>query len=125
MNIKLTDILTIVGTMGGIEGVKWGVRSWINRKTDARKEDAAADSAEIQNLLNVINSLTVQLENSDKRIRERDAKVDYLYGELRKEQASHLDTQQKLHELELTSKEAIVKRCDVRGCVTRVPPSEY
>ena len=47
MNIELGDILTIVGTMGGIEGVKWAVRAWVNRHTYARKEDAAADSLEI------------------------------------------------------------------------------
>lgn len=34
MDIELTDIITIVGTMGGIEGLKWGIHSWINRRTD-------------------------------------------------------------------------------------------
>ena len=125
MTIELADILTIVGAMGGIEGIKWGVRAWVNRKTDARKEDAAADSAEIQNLLNIINSMAVQLQNADRRTKERDTKVDIIYGDLRKEQESHLITTQKLHEAELKIKEAEVRRCDVRKCAKREPPSDY
>lgn len=125
MNVELETILTIIGAMGGIEGIKWGVRAWVNRKTDARKEGAAADSAEIQNLLNIINSLTVQLENADRRTKERDVKVDYVYGELRKEQADHLNTIHKLHEVTLSLKEAEVRRCDIRKCDKREPPSDY
>ena len=61
--------------------IKWIINFFVNRKTNARKEDATADSMEIQNLLNVIDSLTLQLENSDRRTKERDVKVDYVYGE--------------------------------------------
>ena len=43
----------------------------MNRKTNARKEDASADSMEIQNLLNIISSLTQQIERSDNRTKER------------------------------------------------------
>ena len=48
MNIELTDILTIIGTMGGIEGIKWGIRAWTNRKTNARIADAHADVEEFK-----------------------------------------------------------------------------
>ena len=59
------------------------------------------------------------------RISQRDAKIDALYIELRQEQAAHLDEIHKRHETELKLKEAEMKRCDVRGCGKRQPPSDY
>lgn len=123
--MNLNEWLALLGALGGLEAIRWGVASWRNRKTDARKEDAVADNMEIQNLLNVINSLTVQLENSDRRTKERDVKVDYVYGELRKEQAEKLEIVRQKHEIELQLNEAEMKRCDVRGCLNRMPPSDY
>lgn len=125
MNIELTDIITIVGTMGGIEGVKWAVRAWLNRKTDARKEDAAADGMEIQNLLSVITNLSGQLDKSDIRMVARDGKVDFLYSENNKLREDNLELIKKIHELELRLQETEVKRCDIRGCTNRIPPSDY
>lgn len=121
----MENILALLGALGGFKAIEWIVTFFVNRKTNARKEDASADSMEIQNLLNIINSLTQQIERSDNRTKERDAKVDYVYGELRREQAEHLDTLNKLHSSELEKKLAEVKRCDVRKCPDRQPPSEF
>ena len=117
MNIELGDILTIVGTMGGIEGVKWAVRAWVNRHTDARKEDAAADALEIDNEKNQVTWL-------EDRVTQRDLKIDALYIELRKEQADKLNWIHKYHELELLHKEAEWSRCDRPDseCSRRIPP---
>lgn len=49
MGVDLNTVLAVIGAMGGVEGIKWGIRAWVNRKTDARKEDAAADALEITN----------------------------------------------------------------------------
>lgn len=46
MNVELTDILTIIGTLGGFEAIKWGISFYTNRKTNARIEDAHADVEE-------------------------------------------------------------------------------
>lgn len=121
----LNEWLTIIGALGGLEAIKWIANFWVNRKTNARKEGASADGMEIQNLLNVINSLTLQLENSDKRTRERDAKVDYVYNELRKEQAEKLEILRQKHEVDIKFREAEIRRCDVPRCANRVPPSDY
>ena len=123
--MMMDTVLAIVGALGGWEAIKWVLNTFLYRKTNARKEDASADAAEIQNLLNVIGSLTTQLESSEKRTRERDAKVDYVYGELRKEQHEKLELIREKHEIELKTKEAEVRRCDVRGCGNRIPPSDY
>lgn len=115
----------ILGAIGGSSTITWLITFLANRKTNARKENAAADGMEIQNLLNVINSLTEQLKASDGRTKERDVKVDYVYSELRKEQSEKLELLRKLHEIELKFRDAEIKRCDIPHCPNRQPPSDY
>nr|DAT14675.1 MAG TPA: holin [Caudoviricetes sp.] len=47
--MELNDWLTILGALGGFEAIKWMVNFYVNRKTNARKEDAVADAAENEN----------------------------------------------------------------------------
>lgn len=114
----LNDWLAILGAIGGSSTITWAITFWVNRKTNARKEDAAADAAENENERKQVDWL-------EKRLAERDSKIDTLYAELRKEQSAKLDEIHKRHETELKLKEAEVKRCDVRGCSNRKPPSGY
>lgn len=123
--MELNDWLTIIGTFGGVEAIRWGITFWVNRKTNARKEDASADGAEIQNLLTVINTLKDEIARITSEKSKRDEKVDYLYAELRKSEEKVLDLIREKHELELRLKEAEIKKCDVRGCPNRQPPSDY
>lgn len=115
--MSLDTILTIIGAMGGIEGAKWGLRAWLNRKTDARKEDAAADALEINNEKTQIGWL-------EDRITQRDLKIDALYVELRQEQSAKLEEIYKRHEAELALKDAENNRCDRPDgdCGRRIPP---
>ena len=55
----------------------------------------------------------------------RDAKVDFLYSENNKLRSEQLELIKDRHELELRLKEAEIKKCDVRGCANRQPPSDY
>ena len=87
----LNEWLALIGALGGLEAIKWVINFYVNRKTNARKEDASADAAEIQNLLNVIDTLTSQLDKSDERMKARDGKVDFTYTELRKAEMKILD----------------------------------
>lgn len=123
--MDMNMLIAVIGSIGGIEGIKWSVRAWVNRKTDARKEDASADGMEIQNLLNIIKAQTEQIDNQEKRMAARDEKVDFLYRENNKLRSESLDMLKEKHELELRLKEAEVKKCDVRGCANRMPPSDY
>lgn len=115
MNIELADIITIVGTLGGFEAIKWGIRSYLNRKTDARKEDAAADALELDNEKNQVGWL-------EERIAQRDMKIDALYVELRNVQNERLQLIYEKHALELELKEAVYNKCDVYDCQNREPP---
>ena len=123
--MELNDWLMVLGAFGGLEGIRWGITFWTNRKTDARKEDASADGMEIQNLLSIIKAQTEQIDNQEKRMGARDEKVDFLYRENNKLRSEQLDLIREKHELELRLKEAEIKKCDVRGCGNRQPPSDY
>lgn len=118
----MDDWVMLVTALGGIEGVKQ-LLSWLmSRKTDARKEYAAASAAEIQNLLTVIDSLNRQIERLEADLAGRNQKVDFLYGELRKSEEKCLDLLSKLHDRDLKLKEADLSRCDIWDCMKRIPP---
>ena len=121
----LNDWLAIIGAIGGSSTITWLITFWVNSKTNARKEDASADGMEIQNLLNIINAQSSQIDNQEKRMATRDAKVDFLYSENNKLRSEQLELIKDRHELELRLKEAEIKKCDVRGCANRQPPSDY
>ena len=113
--MELNAWLTILGALGGLEAIKWIVNFYVNRKTDARKEDAAADAAENENERNQVAWL-------EERIAQRDAKIDAIYVELREEQSAHLEDIHKRYVAELQLKEAELSRCDLWECLKRIPP---
>ena len=45
----VNEWIAVLGAIGGLEAIKWVVNFYVNRKTDARKEDAAADAVENEN----------------------------------------------------------------------------
>lgn len=112
------QITALLALLGGFEGIKWAVHLFVNRKTNARMEDATADSKEIDNEKKQVSWL-------EDRIAQRDAKIDSLYIELRQEQNEKVEYIKKLHEKELEVEIFKLKRCDVRGCADRMPPGNY
>lgn len=113
----LNEWLAIIGTLGGFEAIRWGITFWTNRKTNARKEDAAADAAENENERKQIAWL-------EERIAQRDEKIDCLYNELRQEQRAKLDEIHKRYNVELQLKDAEYNRCEMpdNECIRRIPP---
>lgn len=85
------------------------------RRNEERKSDAEADALVEENNRKSVEWL-------EKRIEQRDAKIDGLYAELRKEQSEKLELLHKLHQLEI---EHTLKRCEVKNCGGRKPPSGY
>lgn len=114
----MEEFLSVLGALGGFKAIEWVVTFLVNRKTNARKEDASADAMENENKRKQVAWL-------EERIAQRDTKIDGLYVELRQAQSAHLEEVHKRHEIELRLKEAEMKRCDVRGCSGRKPPSDY
>ena len=68
MGVDLNTILAIIGAMGGIEGIKWGIRAWANRKTNARIADAQADVEEFKALREYNEFLQKQLSEKEERL---------------------------------------------------------
>ena len=52
----MDEWLKIIGALGGLEAIRFTVTFLANRKTNARKEKATADSMELQNLLSIIDN---------------------------------------------------------------------
>ncbi len=116
--MEITDIITIIGGIGGIQGVIELLKWWRGRKVQDRQDVAEITATENENYRK-------QIEWYEKRLQERDAKIDRIYAELREEQATHLEEIHRRHEVELQLKEAEVKKCCKRGCADREPPSDY
>ncbi|WP_301666552.1 hypothetical protein [uncultured Alistipes sp.] len=116
--MTMENIIAVIAAVGGIEGIIHAGKWWTSRHAVARGENAKAAAAEIDNSQR-------QIDYYEKRLNARDAKVDALYAELRKEQAAHIDTLHRMHEVELQLREAEVRKCHKRGCADRVPPSDY
>ncbi len=113
-----SDIITLVGTVGGIQGLVEVGKWWQSRKLDRRKEEAGVTATENQ----VTRS---QIDWLEKRLAERDAKIDAIYSELRKEQTLRIGEIHQRHEAELRLADAEARKCIIRGCPQRQPPSEY
>ena len=45
----VNEWIAVLGAIGGTSTITWLVTFWVNRKTNARKEDATADSMENEN----------------------------------------------------------------------------
>lgn len=61
----------------------------------------------------------------EKRIAERDAKIDSLYQEKNAMTNAYMEEVHRRHEIELQLTEAEVKKCYRRVCKDRQPPSNY
>lgn len=114
----VSDLVVLIGAVGGAQGIIEAVKWWRVRKVHDRSDMADVVSKESDNNRK-------QIEWLEKRIGERDLKIDALYAELREEQAAKLETIHQLHEVELKLAEAEVKKCHKRGCRDRIPPSDY
>lgn len=116
--MDLNILITIIGAVGGIQGLIELAKWWRGRKIKDRQDVADVEAKEAENHRR-------QVEWLEKRIAERDAKIDGLYAELRLEQKAKLEEVHKRHEVELELAEANAKKCYKRGCSDRQPPSDY
>lgn len=113
--MDLDTILTIIGAMGGIEGIKWGLRAWLNRKTDARIADAHADAEEFKALREYNEFLQKQLSDKEERFVEQTGRLRKVQDELFALKESYSDVK-----LELA-----LKRCEKKKCGDREPQNGY
>lgn len=113
--MELNDLLAIVAALGGFEAIKWCVNFYVNRKTNARIEDAHADSEEFKTLREYNEFLQKQLSEKEERFVEQTGRLRIIQDELftLKEESSNL-------KLELA-----MKRCERKKCGDREPQNGY
>ena len=116
--METVDIMAIIGGIGGIQGFIELVKWWRGRKVQDRHDIADVEATENENRRRQVDWL-------EKRLAERDAKIDHIYEELRTEQNARLEEIHSRHETELKLAEAEAKKCLKRGCGDRIPPSDY
>ena len=113
--MTVNDWVILITALGGIEGVKQFLKWWLSRKTNARIEDAHADSEEFKALREYNEFLQKQLSEKEERFVEQTGRLREMQDELfkSKEEVSRLNIKLAL------------ERCEKRGCKDRQPPNGY
>lgn len=116
--MEIQEIITLIATAGGMQGLSETLRWWQSRKIRRREAEASVVAAENQNS-------RMQVDWLEHRLADRDAKIDSIYAELRKEQALRIDEIHQRHEVELRLTAAEARKCLVHSCPQRQPPSDF
>lgn len=90
-----------------------------------RKANAEARKAEMDNLTGYAEEWKGLYEQRDKRVDELNAKIDQLYQEKETDRQRIRELQEKNTALTLENQSLKIKRCEVKGCKDRQPPSDY
>jgi chromosome segregation ATPase len=90
-----------------------------------RKEAAAAKKAEAENITQYAAEWKELYEKKEAKVHELDTKIDQLYVEKNEDRERIRDLQSKNAKLELENQALNFKKCEVRGCKERKPPSDY
>lgn len=90
-----------------------------------RKEAAAAKKAEAENITQYAAEWKELYEKKEAKVHELDTKIDQLYVEKNEDRERIRDLQSKNVKLELENQALNFKKCEVRGCKKRKPPSDY
>lgn len=127
MDIKM--ILSIIGTLGGFEAFKWCINTWRNRKTDARKQETAADSDEFHLLRERLEMADKHLLEKEKQLYDKEQRFHEQTLLVRELQKQLLDKMQEIGDLKSENSalqaERALKLCERRGCIDRQPQSGY
>ncbi len=114
LKMEISDVMALAGTIGGVQGLMEAIRWLQTRKLKHREEVASVVAVENENGRSQIDWL-------EKRLAERDAKIDALYAELREEQSLRIGEIHGRHEAELKLADADARKCLVIGCNRREP----
>lgn len=125
MNEVLQTALTVLGSIGGIETVKW----FLSRKTNKRVAEADADIAEVRAEETEFKYLNTRIETAEAQLVKKEERFHEQTLILRDTQKQLLDKtlengklQAKIAALEA---ERAMKLCERRGCMERMSQSGY
>lgn len=125
MNETLQTFITILGTLGGFEFIKW----LFNRKPNRRVANAQAEAAEVKAEADEFHLYRERLELADRQLLEKEQRFHeqtVLVRDLNKQlvqKVTEIGTlQSRISALEA---ERAMKLCERRGCLERKPQSGY
>lgn len=127
MEIKdiLTMVISVVGTLGGFELIKW----LFNRKSNSRVAEANADSVELKNNVDEFHYLRERIEFKDKQLLEKEERFVKQTEHIRQLNKQLLDQTIENGLLRAENSELKAERkmklCEVRNCLKREPQSGY
>mgnify|MGYP000348694086 CR=1 FL=1 len=90
-----------------------------------KRKEAAAKKAEAENITQYAAEWKELYEKKEAKVHELDTKIDQLYVEKNEDRERIRDLQSKNVKLELENQSLNFKKCEVRGCKERKPPSDY
>ena len=121
---ELADILTMAG--GAVSSVALPLISALlffgARKRKAEAEARAAEQANIEATAQEWKAL---YEQRDRRVNELNQKIDQLYQEKEADRQRIRELQERNTAQALDLQVLKIKECQVRGCPSRKPPSDY
>ena len=122
-------IITVLSTLVGSETIKWGVKAWIIRKTDARKQETAADTDEFHLLRERLEVSDKHLLDKEKQLYEKEQRFHdqtLLVRDLNKQLLDKtVESGQLQARISALEAERAMKLCERRGCKERQPQSGY
>lgn len=125
MNETLTLAITLIGTLGGWELVKY----LLNRRSHQRQESATADISEIQADKDEFHLLRERLELADKQLLDKEQRFFEQTSLVRDLNKELLEAERKIgvlnSEISTLKAERAMKLCERRGCNQREPQSGY
>lgn len=123
--MSVESIFTILASLGVFETAK-SIFIWYKNRVHERKKNLLEEQKDAIEVVALDNEKErAHIDWLENRIIERDQRVDKIFK-------SYLETNEKLiqtikekGDIELQLKEVTIKRCDIRKCPDREPPSSY
>lgn len=123
--MSTVEIVTIIGTLGGFELIKY----FLNRKSNSRMAAADADSAELKNDVDEFHFLRERIEFKDKQLLEKEERfvkqTEHIMQLNRQLLEQTIENGKLQAENSALRAERKMKLCEVRNCSAREPQSGY
>lgn len=121
---QISQIVTLIG--GAITTILLPLLgAFMFYDSKKRREAAQAEKAEADNISQYATEWKELYEKKEAKVHELDTKIDQLYIEKNEDRERIRDLQSKNAKLELENQALNFKKCEVRGCKDRQPPSNY
>lgn len=121
---QISQIVTLIG--GAIATILLPLLgAFMFYDSKKRREAAQAEKAEADNISQYAAEWKELYEKKEVKVHELDTKIDQLYVEKNEDRERIRDLQAKNAKLELENQALNFKKCEVRGCKDRQPPSDY